>query len=219
MRRRRIKRKFFWTGTAGTTLIGSAGTDYCNFINLVPADEIQVRSPGGAVCMRVLLDFYMKINVSSGVAGPFGGPYPVDLFLMARGAENDDAGTEIWVSGTNVLKPFVRDDLASTDLGASRKYMWTKRVNFEWNIPASTALTFWSGQPMVTSGVGTTAQTFGTPNHLASPGGMPAVDLRVKRRLQVGENVILGLHTPIAQGDASVGNLQLIYNCRLLFRI
>lgn len=164
------------------------------------SDELQVRAPAGCTVLRIVLDFSFFDVVNAGTT-LFQSP-DFDLFILGQGSEQDDQGVEVWVSGTEILKPRVKPDLAGQDLAGARRYMWTKR--------------FFGGLGPF-SAVGSNATFAGdvlAGNYLPSPGGYPFLDLRVKRRLQVGENLVLGTHWPT--GVDATDTYKLNFSYRML---
>lgn len=182
--RRKRKRRTWWTGNAVSFALTNQAADFTFISTMVRSDEIREIAPHGATLLRIVLDYWPEQQ------GPTtGGDWnidPVDLFILAQTVAQDDAGVSMFVQGTNVLKPFVQPDLAGPDLGASRSYVWTKRM-YGNNRTAETNIVqvnqFAWGQGVYN-------------NWSPMMGGYPWLDLRVKRRLEVGEDLVFGQHYP-----------------------
>lgn len=213
---RRRRGRTMWFGESWNYSIGGgAPVDYCYFHgSILPPSQMFTLAPHGYTIKRIILD-WMPFVFIAGSPSATGATYNLDAFLTVEDAV-DDAGTNILVTGSDILKPFVQPVVGSANIGAARSYMWTKRVQVNWNQSAGGgAYQQWAPTVQVASTPLTAAVPYvnfigyGTPN-----GGNPYLDLRVKRRVQPGQALVFGIH--YANGVSSTVTDSGYANCRVL---
>lgn len=217
MRRfRRRRMRTFWTGSAVQFVVsGGQAADYTAFTSMLRADELLDRAPHGVTHLRTILDCNVYVTANG---GPNGSEFGWDLFMMGRQSAQDDAGNEILVSGTNVFKPFVQADLASTGINADRSFMWTKRQRFFWLNAASSAQNYYGCSIGSLYNTGAVWNYGGVWSEMPMVGGHPWLDLKVKRRLELGENVVFGAHFPTGT-PVAISAINFMLNYRMLLKI
>lgn len=208
MRRRfsRRRRRTFWTGNATAISTANVAVDFTQFSVMMNSDELLDRAPHGCTVLRILMFMQSYVAVSAENAQR---TWDADYFIFGAASGQDDAGNETWVGGTNVLKPFVREDLANVDIASARDYMWTYREQTSISTSAAAGLQAATNTYQPPTATGNVPYVFTT---LKSPNGLyPALDLKVKRRLQLGENVIFGVHYPAGIPATQSHTIRLAY--------